>query len=185
MLIGITRHFLNKSRLPRFLWDEATPTSSYLYNRTPTNAIAVGKPYGWALGTSANLSHVRIVRPAAYVHVEGQKNKLSGECGRESESTRRREPVAPHLQHIYKPRVLGIKSWNVRFIESPVKILNINSVAQEGAKDKDGGSQACPVENNHGFPRNMEAGRRDNERSRDGGVCSKRLKRNLQHRLRV
>src|SRR5579862_2096253 len=68
-----TKAILAESNLPKILWMEIAATVVYLKNRSPTRSIKGKTPYEAWFGKKPNLSHLRVIGTAAYVHVAKEK----------------------------------------------------------------------------------------------------------------
>jgi hypothetical protein len=72
-IVKITHAMLNENNLPNYFWAEVVATEIYIMNRTPTTEV-----HGMTLEKKftckkPNVSHLRVFRCIAYVHVPDEK----------------------------------------------------------------------------------------------------------------
>ena len=69
-LCAMVRCLLVDSGLPPNLWGELMLTTTYLCNRVSHSALKMETPYKVLYGKEADLSHLKIIGPRAFVHIK-------------------------------------------------------------------------------------------------------------------
>ncbi|GKB08670.1 retrovirus-related pol polyprotein from transposon TNT 1-94 [Tanacetum coccineum] len=85
-ILNMVRSMLKSKKMPKEFWAEAVDCAVYLLNRCPSKSLDNKTPQEACNGMNPTVSHLRIFRSIAYVHVLSQKRfKLDDRMSRDVE----------------------------------------------------------------------------------------------------
>ena len=129
---------LADSELPKQFWAEALSTATYLYNRSPTNAVQDKTPYEAWTGNKPNVSHLCIYGCDAYAHVpKDERSKLDSKT---------RRSIFPGYEQEVKGYRLYDKAQKRVFYSRNVVFNETRSAKQDDVKDVAEDEQSIELE---------------------------------------